>query len=421
MTDDAAGRAAGRPGRTTSSVLAASAVSGVSGYVVLVVVARHLTPAENASFLVFWGALFGVFAVLIGIATETTRTVHATGRADASTGSRVLPEVALLTGCLAVLLAVSGLVWAPRLLGPAWPGLLAALVVGSVLFASHCFMAGASAGRGDWSTYSLLVGAEATARLVLVAGAVLAGAVVGGLAWVVALACGTWLLLAPLLPSRTRGTATLRGDAPRAGLRRRLVAACVASGASGLLLVGFPVLLRLTTPDDVFDGAAPLILAVSLSRAPLLVPLNAFQNMLVTRVASHGVAALRRPLVLVVAAALVGAALAVPVGPAVLHVINPAYDVAGPVFGMLVLGAGAVGTLILTGAATIARDRHMVYVAGYVVATAASVLGLLLPLGLDARVVSSLLVGPLVGVGVHVALGLRPRSPMLQHATEGTP
>jgi hypothetical protein len=421
VTDDAAGRTGGRRGAGTSAVLAASAVSGVSGYVVLVVVARHLTPAENASFLVFWGALFGVFSLLIGIATETTRAVHATGHAPARTGSRLLPEVALLTGCVALVLAVSGLVWAPRLLGPAWHGLLAALVVGSVLFASHCFVAGASAGRGDLSMYSLLVGAEATARLVLVGSAVLAGAVVGGLAWVVALACGTWLLLAALLPARTRGTATLRGDVPRAGLRRRLVAACVASGASGLLLVGFPVLLRLTTPDDVFDGAAPLILAVSLSRAPLLVPLNAFQNVLVTRVASHGVAALRRPLVLVVVAALVGAALAVPVGPAVLHVINPAYDVAGPVFGLLVLGAGAVGMLVLTGAATIARDHHAVYVAGYVVATVVSVLGLLLPLGLDTRVVSSLLVGPLVGVGVHVALGLRPAATAVPVATKGTP
>ena len=404
MTEDAARRRGG-----AGAVLAASAVSGLAGYVVLVVVARHLSPADNADFLVFWGALFGVFGVLIGIATETTRAVHARSEApsSASPGGLVLPEVALLVAAAGVLLAASGVAWAPRLLGGSWPTLLAALVVGSLLFASHCFVAGTAAGRGDWSSYSLLVGAEASTRLVLVAAAVVVGARVPGLAWVVSLACGTWLLLALVRLARVRGYAATRGDVPGPGLRRRLLAACVASGASSLLLVGFPVLLRLTTPDDVFAGAAPLILAVSLSRAPLLVPLNAFQNVLVTRVVSHGVGALRAPLVLVVAASLVGAALAVPVGPIVLHVINPAYDVAGPVFGLLVLGAGAVGVLVLTGAGSIARDHHVAYVGGYVVATAVSVLVLLLSLDLETRVVAALLAGPVAGVAVHLALGLR--------------
>ena len=57
-----------------------------------------------------------------------------------------------------MVLAASGLVWAPRLLGPGWPGLLAALVVGTLLFASHCLVAGFAAGKGRWSAYALLAG-----------------------------------------------------------------------------------------------------------------------------------------------------------------------------------------------------------------------------------------------------------------------
>ena len=412
----------GAPGSGAArAVLAAAAVSGIAGYVVLVLVARYLTPASNAEFLVFWGALFGVFGVLIGITTETTRAVHAAPDGQPGHGSRVLPEVVLLATSVGVVLAVSGLVWAPAVLGPEWPRLLGALVVGTMLFASHCFVAGAAAGRGQWTTYALLVGGESVGRLVLVVVAAVTGALVGGLAWAVSLACGAWLLVSLLPAARTHGTFAVTGDASRAGLRRRLVAACTASGASALLLVGFPVLLRVTTSDDVFAGAAPLILAVSLSRAPLLVPLNAYQNVLVTRVASHGLAALRGTAGLLAGATVVGAALAVPIGPALLHVINPEYDVAGPVFGLLVVAAGLVGSLMLTGAASIALDHHTAYVLGYVVATTVSTLLLLVPSSLETRVVVALLVGPLAGIGIHLAYAARRSGAAPRPVTEGTP
>jgi hypothetical protein len=328
--------------------------------------------------------------------------------------------VVLLATCTGAVLAASGALWAPTVLGPEWPTLLAALVAGTLLFAGHCFVAGTAAGQGRWTTYAVLVGAEAVSRLVLVVAAALAGALVGGLAWAVSLACGAWLLVCLLPSARGRGTLAVTGDVSRAGLRRRLAAACTASGASALLLVGFPVLLRLTTSDEVFAGAAPVILAVSLSRAPLLVPLNAYQNVLVTKVASHGIGAARGAAVVLLVATVLGAVAAVPAGPAMLRGIIPAYNVSGTVFGLLVLAAGLVGALTLTGAASIALDHHAVYVVGYVVATSVSTLLLLLPIPLESRVAVSLLVGPLAGIGLHLGLGAR-TSPRTTHpATKGT-
>ena len=79
--------------RRTVVVLAAAVVSGIAGYLVLVLTARHLDAAENADFLVFWAALFSVFGVLVGIATETTRAVFAgeSSEATPSGGVRVVP------------------------------------------------------------------------------------------------------------------------------------------------------------------------------------------------------------------------------------------------------------------------------------------------------------------------------------------
>jgi hypothetical protein len=138
-------------------------------------------------------------------------------------------------------------------------------------------------------------------------------------------------------------------------------------------------------------------------------------------VASHGIGATRTPAALLAGATVVGAVAAVPVGPAVLRVINPEYDVAGPLFGLLVLAAGLVGSLTLTGAASIALDHHTVYVVGYVVATSVSTLLLLLPLSLDARVVVALLVGPVAGIGIHLAFGAHRSVATRRRITEGTP
>ena len=178
-----------------------------------------------------------------------------------------------------------------------------------------------------------------------------------------------------------------------------------AAGVSALLLVGYPVLLQVTTSDEVFASAAPIMLAVSLCRAPLLVPLGAYQNVVVTKVAAHGVRALVPVLVGLAGLTVVGALAAWPIGPWALRIVNPDYHLDGPVFAGLVLGAGLVALLTVTGAAAIALDHHTVYLAGWLAATAATVAMLLLPWDLEARVVASLLVGPTVGVVVHLGRG----------------
>ena len=59
--------------------------------------------------------------------------------------------------------------------------------------------------------------------------------------------------------------------------------------------------------------------------------------------------------------------------------------------------------LTLTGAAAVAAALHRAYSVGWVSATVASALLLLLPLGLETRTVVALLCGPLVGIAVHLA------------------
>ena len=182
-------------------VLVAAVVSGVAGYVVLVLTARVLSPGDNADFLVFWGALFGVFGVLIGLGSETTRAVFAAAHTSPSSrtatgvGAAALPAGLALGAVVLAVLGLSGALWGPRLFGERWPDLLLALLLGVALFTVHCALAGAAAGLGQWSSYATLVSVEASTRLLLSVLAVALGAGVVGLSWAVAAACGAWLVL----------------------------------------------------------------------------------------------------------------------------------------------------------------------------------------------------------------------------------
>lgn len=385
------------------SVLGAALISGLAGYVALILAARSLSPAANAEFLVFWGVVFAMYGVLIGVTTETTRMVSA-AREPSIAKTPVMWVVLGFALTLVAAVALTGVLWAPPVFGPHWPELLGATVVGITLFSVHAAVAGVASGRGAWSGYSLLVAGESVTRFVLFGLVVVVAAGINGFAFASALASGFWL--ATTLSSRRYRdlwNQRVEGDVP--GMVRRLVASCSAAGVSALLLVGYPVLLRVTTPDDVFAGAAPIVLAVSLCRAPLLVPLGAYQNVVVARVASHGVRALVPVLVGLGGLTFVGALAAWPIGPWALRIVNPDYHVAGPVFAGLVLGAGLVAVLTVTGAAAVGLDHHTVYLAGWIAATATTVAVLLVPGDLEMRVVASLLVGPAVGVAVHLVWG----------------
>jgi hypothetical protein len=92
------------------------------------------------------------------------------------------------------------------------------------------------------------------------------------------------------------------------------------------------------------------------------------------------------------------------VGPWLLReAFGPQYQAGGALLAWLTGAAAAIAILTLTGAAAVAAALHRAYSLGWVGATVASGLLLLLPLPLEVRTVVALLCGPLVGIGVHLS------------------
>ena len=417
-----------------TGIMAASITAAASSLLITVISARTLTVAQNKEFLVFWGFMFGIFGVISGIQTESTRAALAGAKAatepagppgspgpaePARRRARILATALLLGLVIAALTLLAAPAWAPRLTPSTGPLTAALIAVGVWGYAGQASLSGVLAGTRHWNLYSALMAAEALLRLLLtLLLAVLVSNLIGLEAAVAApdLVCLLFFFVAS-----ARALAGSRADVGTARLTSFSLQAMLSSASWAVLVTGFPTLLEITSPGADAAEVAIVILAVSLTRSPIMIPLQAFQGVLITTIAdaepSRRLASVTRILSILLVA---GAALAVAValaGPWLIRTVyGPQYDSSPWLLGLLTLAAVSMASLVLTGASTIALNNHRAYTLGWVLAALTAVLLLwLLPLSVSPRAVLALGLAPLSGICVHlraiVSAGGRPSPP----------
>lgn len=397
---------------SASGVGIASAISAAAGIVILLVTSHHLTPADNAEFLSFWAALFFVYGVLGGIQTEATRAIGAAFLKPPATGlagARVITAGLIVGGIAALVLLLLGPILSRFVFRENAGVITAALIVTAILYSCHSTLAGALQGSHHWSIYARFVSLEALSRLAAITAAALFAAPLIGIELSCLVALAAWIVLVAI-SKKARTAVMSRGDVGLSALLRHMWHALVSAASSSALIVAFPILVKLTTSEAEYAVSAPLLLAISLTRAPIMVPLQAFQGLALTQVLRNresGWAALRKPIALLLLVGSLGAVAAGFVGPRIMPIFGPQYHVEGWILACLTFAAVLMAVLTLLGTAVIALGHHRAYSAGWVTATILAIFLLLLPLPVDARCILSLTIGPLAGIFVHAsALGL---------------
>ena len=376
-------------------------------YAVIYMAARDLSPDRFAVFGVFWGALGVITGAAFGLLQETTREVRSARYAEMVAGPRTHPlRVAAMIGVVAAaVIAGSSPLWSRQVFSEARWLSVGLLSVGLVGFCAQATLMGALAGFNRWTHYGALMVTDAVIRVAVAGAAVVIGWGLGGFLWATTAGAGAWLLMLMASPT-ARAAARQWTPGGIATFLRGAAHSITAAGASAILVMGFPVLLKATSNQLGAQGGV-IILAVTLTRAPLLVPLTAMQGNLTAHFVDQRTERLRAlitPALVISGIGAVGVLAAGLTGPWLLRVgFGPDYYASGALLAWLTAAAVVIAMLTLTGTAVVAASLHRAYSLGWVGATVASTLLLLLPVALDTRTVIALLCGPLVGIAIHVA------------------
>ena len=384
----------------------ATAISALCGYTVLYLAARTLSPAGFSVFGVFWGAFGLVTGAAFGLLQEATREVRSTlhqtgGSAEHTRPMRVAAGLGVAAGAL---IAGTAALWAPHVFAESRSLSVALLAIGLAGFCLHATLLGMLAGIGNWTLYGSLMVTDAVIRVLIAAAAFALGWGLVGFLWATVGGAIAWLMILLVAPA-ARAAARVRTSVGAADFLRGAAHSIAAAGASAILVMGFPVLLKATSGELGAAGGI-VILAVTLTRAPLLVPLTAMQGNLIAYFVDHCRARLRAlllPAAVVLGLGALGVAAAALLGPWLIRTaFGEDYQTSPALLAWLTAAAVSVALLTLTGAAAVAAALHRAYAIGWVGATLAAALLLTLPLDLPTRAVVALLCGPMVGIAVHL-------------------
>lgn len=394
--------------RGLRAVLISTAIAGVLGYAIQLLAPALLEDERTyIAFSVFWSTMYLGVSAMSGIQQEVSRASHPDSGASAPT----LRTFAFwASGAAVVLAAVVAVLFGGSVLPGAEPQFGIALAIGLVGYVLTAALGGVLYGLQLWRAVAFAAVADAVIRAALVIAGFAFNLPVVALA--VLVACPfflsfalTWLLF------RRKVVGAFRLDVGLRHLTRNAASTVVAASASGLMISGLAMLIGLTSAAEPPNTTAGLLLAITVTRAPIVVPIIALQSFLISTVfrgerGVHPVRLLRilaLSLIAVVGLAVIGWI----VGPWIIALISSGrYEIDGWMAAVIVMSAGLVAAMCLTGPALIAVRRHVDNTAGWIVAALLTVLALMLPLG-AARVPIALTVPAFLGLAVHTFTLLR--------------
>jgi O-antigen/teichoic acid export membrane protein len=390
-------------------IILATAIGGGSGYILTVIAGITLGTSGYALFAVFYSTLYLVASAISGIQQEVARATHPAPRNERR--RPVARNFAIVAAVLLMFVVLaSSPIWSSVVfVGETW-FLVVPLALGLGMYVVFAVLSGVLYGLELWRFIAILTCVDGLLRLVLVGGLLVVSHSLIVLAWGVVVPffvspVVVWFLV------RRRVVSQFTLDVGYRKLVWNVARTVLGAAATGIMISGFPLLLSATSTADPRTSVSALIFASNLTRAPIVIVVLAMQSFLVIYFRGRAGTYWRHLGVIVGGIVIVTAIVTVLVGwlgPWIFRTFFGAGYVLSPeVLRALVSSAGAVAILCATGAAVLALGRHAYYTGGWVVAAAATIGILLLPLPLTERTILALWGGPILGLAVHgVGMGL---------------
>jgi O-antigen/teichoic acid export membrane protein len=386
-------------------VLAATALVGICGYVITWLVPRTIGVSAYAVFALFWAFVFLVAAALSGVQQEMARASHPHAASPiAGAGARPSRFAAAFGGIVLGVLLITGPIWAAVAFRADGWALVVPLAFGAACYVLLATLTGLLYGQSAWDLIFVAILVEGLGRLAIIMLVLAFTHDVVVLAWAVVVPFALAFVTTAALYLRKAIHAHL--DVRYRTLSWNVARTVVAAASMGVLVSGYPLLLGITSPEVRQDTLGAVILASTLTRAPLIVVGMALQSYLVVFLKSRLTRLWRSLVVLLLIVVTLGTLLTLAawlLGPAVFAFLFPdAPHFDGAFMAALVGSSILVGALCVTAPAVLAMSRHSLFTLGWLTAALTTIIVLVLPLDFMTKTVASLVAGPALGLIVHL-------------------
>lgn len=386
-------------------VLAATAIAGAAGYIIQAAVPA-IAPEHYLTFTVAWSAIYLIVGAIAGVQQEITRSAFRVP-IPAARGRKILASFTAAASLVTVVVVfASAFLWGPPALGDDFAAVLPPILVATIAYTLVAVLSGVYYGARRWRSAAGMTVTDALMRVVLVVAVMVLGLSGPAYAWATALPFAGSVVLLWVVSGR-QAVRDVDFDASVSQLLRNSLSTVGAALATGIMISGLPLLLGVASRGLPESELTALILVLTLTRAPLVIPLLALQSYLVVTFRDQPDRAVRRTLVWgtgLVGVTLVLAAVGFFAGPWIVELVyGPDYALPPAQFALIIASAGLTALLCLTGPAVLAAGRHRTYVAGWALSSTVLVVGLfVIPANVwfTVGVISS---APLLGAGVHLA------------------
>ncbi len=387
-------------------ILMATAIAGVASYAVTILIPNQIGLAKYALFAVFWSSVYLAVGALGGIQQEVTRATLP-AREGIIDGSFRACRFGIIAG-LAVFATIAGTapLWERSVFPTEGWSLILPLAVGVASYVMVAVLAGSLYGVIAWIPLAFMITVDALLRVAFLSITLVFTHNIVALAWAVAVPFPlTLLTLWPFIRLSIVGRSRI-DDGYRA-LAGNVARTVLAATGTAIMVTGFPLLLGLTSHSEQPATVGMFIVAITLTRAPLIVVALSLQSYLIVHFRDNAGTFWTYFFRLLGVTFVAGVVLAVAgwlFGPTVFHLIFPnTLQPDAPFFAILACSSALVTALCITAPALLARSKHFVYSTGWVAAAFTTIAALLLPLDFASRTVTALTVGPIVGLVIHGA------------------
>jgi O-antigen/teichoic acid export membrane protein len=348
--------------------------------------------------------MFLIVGLFFGIQQETTRAVAAAADDSITVRRTNLTKfAAVVSVCLLALTLVTGVFWSAQLFGDSNSPWLIPLSLGVSSYVIVAAINGILAGSGRWQLFALQPILDGLLRLMFVFAAVALDLGTWAVIWAIALPLPISLVVMLALSRKTLSRFGKINESYRK-ISRNAGRTVAASGSMSILINGLPLLIVIFGRADAAT-LGTIILALTVTRAPILVPLTAMQSILISKF-SREPAKRAKTLalvssVLIVITLLIATVFFLSGEWLFARLFGEDYALSGALLAGMVFASGSLALLTVVAAAALSASLHSFFLASWSVASAGTVILLAaIPLEIGWRTVISLIASALTGASI---------------------